>query len=63
MDENKQREEVTLVGRILSLEALLLLMGLASLGYGIIKAEIMNIAIGAGIILLILFLMQRRKKG
>lgn len=61
MDENKQREEVSLIGRILSLEALLLVMGAASLVYGIINAELVNIAIGAGVVLLILILMHRRR--
>lgn len=63
MDANKQREEVSLIGRILSLEALLLLMALVSLIYGVINAEVLNIVIGAGIILLILFLMHRKKSG
>ena len=61
MDENKQRQEVSLIGRILSLEFLLLLMGSSSLVYGIIKAEIINISIGLVLVVVILSLMIRRK--
>jgi hypothetical protein len=62
MDINKQREEISLIGRILSMEALLLLMGIASLVYGLINSEIASIAVGAGLVALIFLLMHRRRK-
>jgi hypothetical protein len=62
MDINKQREEISLIGRILSMEALLFVMGIASLVYGLINSEILNIAVGAGLVALIFLLMHRRRK-
>ena len=61
MDSNKQRQEVSLIGRILSLEALLALMGLVDLVYGVINAELLNILIGAAILSCLALLMHRRK--
>jgi hypothetical protein len=61
-DENKQREESSLIGRILSMEALLLLMGVASLIYGIVNGEAMNIFWGVVIIPGVFILMKVRRK-
>jgi uncharacterized membrane protein len=61
MDMDKQRQEMSLIGRILSLEALLALMGLVDLVYGVINAELLNIFIGAVILGLLALLMYRRK--
>jgi uncharacterized membrane protein len=50
MDKEKQRQEISLIGRILSLEALLMLMGVLSLYYGIARGATMNIFWGVVII-------------
>jgi hypothetical protein len=62
MDLDKQRQEVSLIGRILSMEALLLLMGLASLLYGISTARLTNILLGVVIIPGVLLMMKVRRK-
>jgi hypothetical protein len=64
MDKDKQRQEVSLIGRLLSIEALLLLMGIASLYYGITTAQdpTMNIFWGLVIIPGVFILMKVRKK-
>jgi hypothetical protein len=62
MDQDKLRQEVSLIGKILSLEALLLLMGLASLLYGIANARLMNIILGAALIPGVLLLFRVRRK-
>lgn len=62
MDNDKQRQEVSLVGRILSMEALLLLMGVLSLIYGIMRGEIMNIFWAVVIIPGVFLLIKVRKK-
>ena len=61
-DENKARQEVSLIGRILSMEALLLLMGIASLYYGITRGASMNIFWGIVIIPGVFILLKVRKK-
>lgn len=58
----KARQEVSLVGRILSLEALLLVMGIASLVYGIVTGAAMNIFWGIVIIPGVFILSRVRKK-
>jgi len=62
MDKNKERQEISLIGRILSMEALLLMMGVASLVYGIIHNVGVNIFFGIFIILGVFFLVKVRKK-
>ena len=62
MDSDKQRQEVSLIGRILSIEMLLLLMGCASLIYGIVNGQTMNIFWGVVIIPGVFILMKVRKK-
>lgn len=49
-DDAKQRQESSLVGRLFSLEAVLLLMGVASLVYGLATGVFMNIFFGVVII-------------
>lgn len=61
MDKDKQRQEVSLIGRILSMEALLLLMGIASLYYGISQGATMSIFFGCIIIPGVFILMKVRK--
>jgi hypothetical protein len=61
-DNDKQRQEVSLIGRILSMEALLMLMGVLSLVYGITNGETMNIFWGIVIIPGVFLLMKVRRK-
>ena len=63
MDRDKERQEISLVGRLLSLEALLVLMGVLSLFSGVMAAD--PIRIGSGLAILAAFCMllfRRRKK-
>ena len=62
MDNDKQRQQVSLIGRILSMEMLLLLMGVASLIYGIVNGQTMNIFWGIVIVPGVFILMKVRKK-
>lgn len=61
-NSGKQREEISLVGRILSLETMLLMMGVASLVYGIVKGVATSILWGVVIITGVFILMKVRKK-
>ncbi len=49
MDE-KEKQEISLIGRLLSMEALLILMGIVSLCYGIINSQVMSIFWGVMIL-------------
>jgi hypothetical protein len=62
MNNDKQRQESSLIGRILSMEALLLLMGVASLIYGIVNGAMMNIFWGIVIVPGVFLLMKVRRK-
>lgn len=61
MDSNKQHQEASLIGMLLSLEALLTLMGVASLLYGIINGVPLNILLGLLIIPGVLLIMKARR--
>lgn len=61
-DPNKEIQESSLIGRILSMEALLLVMGIASLAYGITRGATMNIFWGVVIIPGVFLLHKIRKK-
>ena len=61
-DDQKELQEASLVGRILSMEAILMLMGLVSLLYGLIKGSMMNIFWGVVIIPGVFLLHKVRKK-
>jgi hypothetical protein len=61
-DSGKGRQEISLVGRILSLETMLLLMGVASLVYGIVNGVETSILWGVVIIPGVFILMKVRKK-
>jgi uncharacterized membrane protein HdeD (DUF308 family) len=50
MDGNKEKQEISIIGRLFSLEALLLLMGLLSLISGIATGQVMSIFWGVMII-------------
>jgi len=63
MDNEKERQEISLIGRLFSLEALLIAMGLLSLISGIIRMQRSQIFWGLIIIFgSILFLFVRKKK-
>lgn len=51
MDKEKEKQEISLIGRIFSLEALLILMGLFSLLFGIIYMQGMQVILGSVIII------------
>lgn len=61
-DDQKELQEASLLGRILSMEAILLLMGVVSLLYGLIKGSMMNIFWGVVIIPGVFLLHKVRKK-
>src|SRR5512137_285689 len=61
-DNDKQRQEVSLIGRILSMEALLLLMGVVCLVYGIYNGDEMSIFFSVIIIPGVFILNKVRKK-
>lgn len=61
-DDQKELQEASLLGRILSMEAVLLLMGVVSLFYGLIKGSMMNIFWGVVIIPGVFLLHKVRKK-
>ncbi len=63
MDNNKEKQEISLIGRIFSLEALLLLMGILSILAGIIYGEMEKIFWGALIIIAAVLLNIVRKRG
>jgi Flp pilus assembly protein TadB len=62
MDTDKQHQEASLIGLLLSLEALLTLMGVASLLYGIINGVPLNILLGLLIIPGVLLVIRARRE-
>jgi hypothetical protein len=50
MDKDKQKQEISLIGRIFSLEALLIVMGIFSLVSGIVRGQVIQIFWGVMII-------------
>lgn len=61
-DDQKELQESSLLGRIMSLEAILLVMGIASLVYGLINGKAMNIFWGIVIIPGVFLLHKVKKK-
>ena len=62
MDKEKEKQEISLIGRIFSLEALLILMGLFSLLFGIIYRQGVQVILGLAIISASILLLFMRKK-
>lgn len=58
MRGKKEHQEICVVGRLFSLEALVFLMGVVSLIYGLAAARLANIIIGA-LVLVIAVLLAR----
>ena len=56
MRGNKEHQEICVVGRLFSLEALVFLMGVVSLIYGLATARLANIIIGALILVVAVIL-------
>lgn len=61
-DGQKEIQKASLIGRILSMEAFLMVMGIASLAYGIMNDMTMNIFWGCVIIPGVVILHQVRKR-
>lgn len=62
MDSDKEKQEISLIGRIFSLEVMLIVMGIFSLASGIHYGKGMQIFLGLAIIagtILLLFLRKR----
>lgn len=59
MHGNKENQEISVIGRLISLEALVFLMGMVSLVYGLVTARLWNIIIGA-LILVVAVLLARK---
>lgn len=62
MDKDKERQEISLIGRLFCLEALILLMGLFSLASGIYTGETIQLFWGGMIIVGAVILHFVRKK-
>lgn len=61
-NEQKARQESSLIGRLLSMEVMLLLMGILSLIYGIVESKSISIFWGCMIIPGVFILNKVRKK-
>ncbi|BDV44062.1 hypothetical protein GURASL_29850 [Geotalea uraniireducens] len=60
--DDKEKQEISLIGRLLSLEALIVVMGIISLGYGIYNRALVNIFWGVLILIGAVVLGFVRKK-
>ncbi|HEY5513696.1 MAG TPA: hypothetical protein VIK40_08640 [Geomonas sp.] len=63
MNGNKENQEISVVGRLFSLEALVLLMGAVSLIYGLATARLANIIIGVLVLVAALLLARIWRRG
>jgi hypothetical protein len=65
MDRDKERQEISLIGRFLSLDALLVVMGLLSLVTGIAARDTVRLLCGLLILvsLIGMILLRKRKTG
>lgn len=62
MRGNKRNQEISVMGRLLSLEALVFLMGVVSLVYGLLAARLSSIVIGALIVVAAIVLARRWRR-
>lgn len=61
-DKEKEHQEIRIMGRLLSLEAMVFLMGVASLVYGVIGRSLWNILMGGAILAaVVLFVLKCRQ--
>ena len=63
MRGQKEHQEICVVGRLFSLEALVFLMGTVSLIYGLVTARLANIIIGALVLAVTLLLTRVWRRG
>jgi hypothetical protein len=63
MDNDKEKQEISLIGRIFSLEALLVVMGILSLASGLVYSDGIRVFLGIAAIICgsLLFLFVRKK--
>jgi len=59
MQGNREQQEICVMGRLLSLEALVFLMGVVSLFYGLFTQSLWEIVIGAAILVAAAVLVRR----
>jgi hypothetical protein len=62
MHGKKENQEISVVGRLVSLEALVFLMGIVSLVYGLVTVRLSNIIIGAVILLAAFFVARKWRR-
>jgi hypothetical protein len=62
MQRDKENLEISVLGRLVSLEALLFLMGVASLLFGLVTGGIINIVIGVIILTAAVMLARKWKR-
>ncbi len=62
MDQDKQKQEISVIGRLFSIEALLIIMGFVCLVSGLITGEVMQLFWGVMIIggSVVLFFVKRK---
>lgn len=63
MTREKEQVEISLLGRLLSLEALIFLMGVVSFIYGVATLRLLNIIIGAAVLLAAALLAWKLRRG
>lgn len=62
MQGNKENQEISVIGRLISLEALVFLMGFVSLVYGLATAGLINIIIGVAVLVAAVFLARKWRR-
>ncbi len=64
MDKDKEKQEISVLGRLFSLEALLVIMGLVSLVSGIVRRDTTGLLVGLLILggLLLFIIIRKRSK-
>ena len=63
MSREKEQVEISLLGRLLSLEALIFLMGIVSLLYGVATLSLTNIIIGAAVLVAAALYARKLRRG
>lgn len=62
MQGNKEQQEISVIGRLLSLEALVCLMGVASLLYGAFYGSLGHLLTGTIVLVVAAFLIRRWRR-
>ena len=62
MNKEKEQQEISVLGRLLSMEAFIFLMGLVSLGYGVVNGIAVNVFFGLFILAggVVLYFVKRK---